>query len=66
MVCYRCVANTHPTKQKGDLGVLKAQVDLFEQGSPKEFGSNATLRVEAPKNGQLQNIKFAADYRRAP
>jgi hypothetical protein len=43
----------------GDLGVLKAQVD-------KEFGSNATLRVEAPKNGQLQNIKFAADYRRAP
>jgi hypothetical protein len=52
--------------QKGDLGVLKAQVDLFEQDSSKRIGSNATLRVEAPKNGQLKNIKFAADYRRAP
>jgi len=139
------VAIAHHTKQKGDLGVLKAQVDLFEQGyailapltehspfdlvayrdgkfrrvqvkyrkldrfgkldikfstcwtdrhgthtvavdkdevdlycvycpdtdecyylNPKEFGSNATLRVETPKNGQLKNIKFAADYRRAP
>ena len=76
------MAVTHHTKQKGDLGVLKAQVDLFEQGftilapltehSPfnlvayREFGSNATLRVEAPKNGQLKNIKFAADYRRVP
>ena len=34
--------------------------------NPKDFGSNATLRVEAPKNNQLKNIKFAADYRRAP
>jgi len=24
--------NMHHTKDKGDLGVLKAQVDLFEQG----------------------------------
>jgi hypothetical protein len=135
----------HHTKQKGDLGVLKAQVDLFEQGftvlvpltehspfdlvayrdgefrrvqvkyrkldksgkmdikfstcwtdkhgthtvpvdknevdlycvycpdtdecyylDPKVFGSNATLRVETPKNGQLKNITFAADCRRAP
>ena len=133
------------TKQKGDLGVLKAQVDLFEQGftvlvpltehspfdlvayrdgefrrvqvkyrkldksgkmdikfstrwtdkhgthtvpvdknevdlycvycpdtdecyylDPKVFGSNATLRVETPKNGQLKNITFAADCHRAP
>ena len=114
------MALAHHTKQKGDLGVLKAQVDLFEQGyailapltehspfdlvayrdgefrrvqvkyrkldkdevdlycvycpdtdecyylNPKEFGSNATLRVEAPKNGQMKNVKFAADYRRAP
>ena len=139
------MAIQHHTKQKGDLGVLKAQVDLFEQGfailapmtehspfdlvayrdgefkriqvkyrkldksgrmdikfstcwadrhgthtvpidknevdlycvycpdtdecyylDPKDFGSNATLRVKAPKNGQLKNIKFAADYRRVP
>jgi hypothetical protein len=32
MVWYRNVAATHHAKQKGDLGVLKAQVDLFEQG----------------------------------
>jgi hypothetical protein len=135
----------HHTKQKGDLGVLKAQVDLFEQGftvlspmtehspfdlvaykagkfhriqvkfrtldrngkldikfstcwtdkrgthtvpidkeevdlycvycpetdecyylNPKEYGSNATLRVNAPKNGQQRNINFAADHRRVP
>jgi hypothetical protein len=46
---------------------LKAQVDLFEQGftilAPI---TDATLRVRASKNGQLKNIRFAADYRRAP
>ena len=135
----------HHTKQKGDLGVLKAQVDLFEQGfsvlvpmtehapfdlvaykegkfrrvqvkyrkldkhgkmdikfstcwtdksgthtvpidksevdlycvycpdtdecyylNPKAHGSNATLRVEAPKNGQAKKILFAKDCRRVP
>jgi hypothetical protein len=135
----------HHTKQKGDLGVLKAQVDLFEQGftilapltehspfdlvayrdgefrrvqvkyrkldrhgkldikfstcwadkngthtvpidknevdlycvfcpdtdecyylDPKEFGSNMTLRVKTPKNNQLKNVNFAADFRRVP
>ena len=135
----------HHTKLKGDLGVLKAQVDLFEQGftilapmtehapfdlvayrngkfsriqvkfrkldkhgkldikfstcwsdrngthtvpidksevdlfcvycpdtdecyylDPNVYGSNATLRVEAPKNGQRKNITFAADCRRVP
>ncbi len=139
------MAFKHHTKQKGDLGVLKAQVDLFEQGftilapltehapfdlvaykdgkfqrvqvkyrkldkfgkldvkfstcwtdkrgthtvpvdkdevdlycvycpetdecyylNPREYGSNVTLRVETPKNSQLKNVKFAADYRRAP
>jgi len=136
---------SHHTKDKGDLGVLKAQIDLFEQGftifvpltehcpfdlvvykdgefrrvqvkyrsldqfgkvfvkfstswadrngthespidkdevdiyciycpevdecyylRPEKFGSTASLRVEAPKNGQLKRINFAADYRRAP
>jgi hypothetical protein len=135
----------HHTKDKGDLGVLKAQIDLFEQGftlfvpltehcpfdlvayrdgvfrrvqvkyravdrsgkievkfstcwadrngthtspldkdeidlfciycpdtdecyyvDPREFGSNVSLRVRAPRNGQLQGVNFAADYRRAP
>jgi hypothetical protein len=135
----------HHTKLKGDLGVLKAQVDLFEQGftilapltehapfdlvayrdgeyrriqvkfrkldkhgkldvkfstcwadrkgthtvpidksevdlyciycpdtdecyylNPDAYGSNATLRVETPKNGQRKNVKFAADCRRVP
>jgi len=135
----------HHTKEKGDLGVLKAQVDLFEQGftilvpqtehspfdlaaykdgefrrvqvkyrsidkfgkvdvkfstvwndkhgthivpvdkreidlyciycpdtdecyylDPSQFGSNASLRVKAPKNSQAKRVNFAADYRRAP
>ena len=136
---------SHHTKTKGDLGVLKAQVDLFEQGfticipqtehapfdlvayrngefrrvqvkyralgkngaldvrfatcwadrhgihivpidknevdlyciycpetdecyylEPKNFRSNVTLRVKAPKNCQAKHVKFAADFRRAP
>ncbi len=135
----------HHTKVKGDLGVLKAQLDLYEQGftiltpqtehspfdlvayrdgefrrvqvkyrsvdrygkldvkfstcwtdkkgthtvpidkrevdlycvycpdtdecyylDPDEFSSTASLRVEAPKNNQKRNVKFVADYRRAP
>ena len=136
---------SHHTKDKGDLGVLKAQIDLFEQGftifvpltehcpfdlvaykdgefrrvqvkyrsvdqfgkvdvkfstswndrhgthispidknevdiycvycpesdecyylRPEKFGSNVSLRVRAPKNGQLKKVNFAADYRRVP
>ena len=33
---------------------------------PRTFGLNASLRVRAPKNNQVKNVKFAADYRRAP
>jgi hypothetical protein len=50
----------HHTKNKGDLGVLKAQVDLFD------LGSHISLRVETPKNGQKKNIRLASDYRRVP
>ncbi len=136
---------SHHTKDKGDLGVLKAQIDLFEQGftilapltehcpfdlvayrdgefrrvqvksravdrfgkvgvkfstcwadrhgthtspidkdevdlyciycpdtdecyylRPADFGSNASLRVRTPKNGQTKGIHFAAEFRRAP
>ena len=136
---------SHHTKDKGDLGVLKAQIDLFEQGStifvpltehcpfdlvaykdcrfsrvqvkyravdqfgkvdvkfstswadrngthtspidkgevdlyciycpdtdecyylrPCEYGSNVSLRVKTPKNGQAKGVNFAADFRRAP
>ena len=139
------MVNIHHTKQKGDLGVLKAQLDLYEQGftvfapltehcpfdlvayrkgefrrvqvkfrsldrfgkidvkfstcwtdrngthtvpvdknevdlyciycpetdecyyiEPGMFGSHASLRVEAPKNGQFKGVNFAADFRRAP
>lgn len=139
------MSSTHHTKDKGDLGVLKAQVDLFAQVftlfvpltehcpfdlvaykdgvfrrvqvkyravdrfgkvevkfstswadrngthtnpidkneidlfcvycpdtdecyyvKPGEFGANVSLRVRAPKNGQLRKVNFAADYRRAP
>jgi len=135
----------HHTKDKGDLGVLKAQIDLFEQGftifvpltehcpfdlvaykdgdfrrvqvkyraldqfgkvdvkfstcwtdrhgthtspvdkgevdvyciycpdtdecyylRPHDFGSNVSLRVRTPKNGQTKRVNFAADFRRAP
>ncbi|WP_286291928.1 group I intron-associated PD-(D/E)XK endonuclease [Methylomarinovum tepidoasis] len=135
----------HHTKEKGDLGVLKAQLDLFEQGylvmipltehapfdlvayregkflrvqvkyksvdhtggitvhfrsswadkegthtrfvdkdeidlyciycpdtdmcyylDPKKYNRSVTLRVEAPKNNQSQNVKSAADFRRVP
>ena len=135
----------HHTKEKGDLGVLKAQLDLFEQGfticvpqtehcpfdlvaykegefrriqvkyrsmdrygkidvkfstcwtdrngthtvpvdkseidlyciycpgsdecyyiEPDKFGSNVSLRVKAPKNGQKKGVNFVADFRRAP
>ena len=136
---------SHHTKEKGDLGVLKAQVDLFEQGftifvpltehcpfdlvaykdgefkrvqvkyraidrfgkfdirfstswadkhgthtspidknevdlycvycpdtdecyylRPQKFGSNVSLRVRAPKNGQQKRVNFAAGYRGVP
>jgi hypothetical protein len=136
---------SHHTKDKGDLGVLKAQIDLFEQGftvcvpltehcpfdlaayrdgefrrvqvkyrsldrsgkvdakfstcwadrngthtspidkdavdlyciycpdtdecyylRPHDFGSNVSLRVRMPKNGQTKGVNFAADFRRAP
>ena len=139
------MADHHHTKNKGDLGVLKAQIDLFEQGfaimlpvsehapfdlvayksgefkrvqvkyrsleksgalqvkfstsradrrgthtsrvnkdgidlyciycpdtddcyylDPDQYDSNASLRVETPKNGQLTNVRFAADHRRVP
>ncbi|MBT8093944.1 MAG: hypothetical protein KJP08_03970 [Gammaproteobacteria bacterium] len=135
----------HHTKDKGDLGVLKAQIDLFEQGftifvpltehcpfdlvaykegrfsrvqvkyravdqfgkvdvkfstswadrngthtsridkdevdlycvycpdtdecyylRPCEYGSNVSLRVETPKNGQTKGVNFATSFRRAP
>ncbi len=136
---------SHHTKCKGDLGVLKAQLDLFEQGfticipqtehapfdlvaykqgefwrvqvkyralnaygaleikfstcwtdrlgthtvpvdkkeidlyciycpdtdecyylEPQDFGSNVSLRVETPKNGQAKHVNFARDFRRVP
>ncbi len=56
---------SHHTKDKGDLGALKAQFGAFEQ-LVSMFCSNVSLRVEAPKNNQLKNVRFAADYRGVP
>ena len=77
---------SHHTKNKGDLGVLKAQLNLFEQGfticlpqtehAPFDlvaykqgefrYGSNMSLRVKTPKNGQAKGVRFANDFRRVP
>ena len=64
----------HHTKDKGDLGVLKAQIDLLEQGitilnpltEHSDFRSNVCLRVKPPKNSQKKHIRLASDYRRIP
>ena len=139
------LSSMHHTKEKGDLGVLKAQLDMYEQGftilnpvtehapfdlviykekefkrvqvkyksvdktgsitvhfrscwadkngthmqqvdkneidlycvycpdtdecyylNPKDFKRSVTLRVEAPRNNQLRNVKLVADFRRVP
>ncbi len=44
-------------KSKGDLGVLKAQVDLFERVS----GLTVSPRVETSKNGQSKEASLASD-----
>lgn len=140
-----CGFMKHHTKHKGDLGVLKAQVDLYEKGymilhpqtehapfdlviykdqifkrvqvkykepnvkgilevrfrssystskgsvnknvdkkqidiyciycpqtdecyyfDPKSFNNSLSLRIDAPKNNQMLNVKFAKDYREIP
>ena len=64
----------------GDLGVLKAQLDLYEQGfvtlnpvtdacyflDPREYNRSVTLRVETSKNNQSKSVRLAADFRRVP
>ena len=57
----------HHTKNKGDLGVLKSQADLYYFDSRDwENGTTLALRVETPRNNQKVNIKFANDYREVP
>jgi hypothetical protein len=48
----------HHTKNKGDLGVLKAKCDLFKKST--------TFRVETPKNNQTKGINFLEDYCEVP
>ena len=141
----KLLCSMHHTKDKGDQGVLKAQLDMYEQGftvlnpvtehapfdlvaykdrtfrriqvkyksvdktgsitvhfrscwadkngthlqainkgeidlyciycpdtdecyylNPLDYRRSVTLRVEAPRNKQLKNVKLAADYRRVP
>lgn len=33
---------------------------------PKSFNSSFSLRIDAPKNNQMLNVKFAKDYREIP
>ena len=68
-----CWADRHGTHTSP---VDKDEIDLFciycpdtdecYYVNPREFGSNVSLRVRTPRNGQSRNVNFAADYRRAP
>ena len=68
-----CWADKHGTHT---VPIDKSDVDLYcvycpdtdecYYLKPAEFSSNATLRVETPKNNQLKNVKFASDFRRVP
>jgi hypothetical protein len=55
---------SHHTKQKGDLGVLKAQIDLFEQECTASFDQIAEGRDNQERVASAFN--FAADFRRVP
>ena len=51
--------SSHHTKSKGDLGVLKAQVDLFEQGFTvcMPFTEHAPFDLVAYKAGEFRRIQ---------
>ena len=51
--------SVHHTKEKGDLGVLKAQLDLFEQGFVilNPVTEHAPFDLVAYKNGQYKRIQ---------
>ncbi|WP_078413959.1 group I intron-associated PD-(D/E)XK endonuclease [Priestia abyssalis] len=42
------------------------QTDKCYYFDPKTFTKSINLRVETPKNNQLQNVKLADDYREVP
>ena len=42
------------------------QTDECYYFDPKLFDKSLSLRVEAPKNKQLQGVKFAKDYHEVP
>ncbi|HDR4901174.1 hypothetical protein OCF11_05865 [Bacillus cereus] len=52
----------HHTKTKGDLAVLKAQVDLYEKG----YMILTPQTEHSPKNNQEKKVNFASDYREIP
>ena len=49
----------HHTKEKGDLGVLKAQLDLYEQGFMilNPMTEHAPFDLVAYKNGEYRRIQ---------
>lgn len=42
------------------------QTDACYYFDPKDFNQTVTLRVNAPRNNQRVNIRFANDYRKVP
>ena len=42
------------------------QTDECYYFDPKRFDKSLSLRVEAPRNSQVHNVKFAKDYREVP
>jgi hypothetical protein len=59
VVLYRNAMALHHTKDKGDLGVLKAQVDLFEQGfaifTPQT--EHCPFDLVAYKDGEFRRVQ---------
>jgi len=59
----------HHTKNKGDLGVLKAQLDLYEKCyyvNPQECNKTFNLRLSPTKNNQKTGVHLAEDFLNIP
>ena len=57
--CWVAYLDMHHTKQKGDLGVLKAQLDLYEQGFTilNPVTEHAPFDLVAYKDGVFKRIQ---------
>jgi hypothetical protein len=59
VIAYREVCKMHHTKDKGDLGVLKAQIDLYEQGFMilNPLTEHAAFDLVAYKSGKFHRVQ---------